>query len=372
MRSSERYSGRRTNAQLQSNRSEQLGRGNTKAAMKSLLFRFGSAISNASGVTAVADLLSAARGCLFTLHRVAPPERRSEMPNPKFYFDISILDNFLTYLKRSGWDILCMDAAVRRMRDPQNSRRFVNFSIDDVYRDTCELAIPLFRRHCVPVTLYLTTGIPDGTCPLWWAGLESILQERNSIRLPHSKRAAVRSETVREKQVLFRHLHAQWEAGDPISAYDEFCHVNGYEKEELHWRNAVVWPSLAEIRYDPCVEFGAHSVSHPRLSKLPERQARSEIRSSRARIEERLGGQVRHFAFPHGDPSACGPREFALAGEAGFLSAVTTRKGVIRAGSEFDYFSLPRNTLQGDQSGLPALKAHLTGLSALAARAVRV
>ena len=30
--------------------------------------------------------------------------------------------------------------------------------------------VPLFRRHNVPVTLFVTTGIPDGTLTLWWAG----------------------------------------------------------------------------------------------------------------------------------------------------------------------------------------------------------
>ena len=30
--------------------------------------------------------------------------------------------------------------------------------------------MPVFRRHNVPVTLFVTTGIPDATLPLWSAG----------------------------------------------------------------------------------------------------------------------------------------------------------------------------------------------------------
>ena len=73
-----------------------------------------------------------------------------------------------------GWAVVTMDEAVRRLDRP-GAARFVNVSIDDVYRDTAETLLPVFRRHGVPVTLFVTTGIPDRTMPMWGAGLETIL-----------------------------------------------------------------------------------------------------------------------------------------------------------------------------------------------------
>jgi hypothetical protein len=41
---------------------------------------------------------------------------------------------------------------------------------------------------------------------------------------------------------------------------------------------------------------------------------------------ERLGINVRHFAFPCGRSADCGPRDFELAREAVFARAATSRK----------------------------------------------
>ena len=60
---------------------------------------------------------------------------------------------------------------------------------------------------------------------------------------------------------------------------------------------------LRELR-DPLVAIGAHSVSHPRLTRLAPGRARDEIGGSRAAIAELTGGSVTLFAFPYGDYDA--------------------------------------------------------------------
>jgi peptidoglycan/xylan/chitin deacetylase (PgdA/CDA1 family) len=57
---------------------------------------------------------------------------------------------------------------------------------------------------------------------------------------------------------------------------------------------------------DSGVEIGAHSVSHPRLSRLSPEAAEREIVDSQARLEDVIGRPVRCFAYPFGDapPSA--------------------------------------------------------------------
>ena len=79
---------------------------------------------------------------------------------------------------------------------------------------------------------------------------------------------------------------------------------------------------------------------------------------SRARIEEALQRPVLHLAYPYGDRSAAGPREFALARAAGFKTAVTTRPGMLFRENADHLTALPRVSLNGnyqDERILPVL-----------------
>ncbi len=71
-------------------------------------------------------------------------------------------------------------------------------------------------------------------------------------------------------------------------------------------------------------EIGAHTQSHPRLAALPPAAAATEIASSKAELERRLGIEVLSFAYPYGDLS---PATKQLVAEAGFTYAVATDSG---------------------------------------------
>jgi len=83
-------------------------------------------------------------------------------------------------------------------------------------------------------------------------------------------------------------------------------------------------------------------------------------------LQEKLDLPIRHFAFPYGRSGDCGPRDFEIATAAGFVSASTTRKGLVKAGAGID--RLPRITLNGRHQSLALVEAHLSGLSAALAR----
>jgi peptidoglycan/xylan/chitin deacetylase (PgdA/CDA1 family) len=123
---------------------------------------------------------------------------------------------------------------------------------------------------------------------------------------------------------------------------------------------------LEMLAQDALIEIGAHTVSHARISSLSPEAAIAELEGSRIRLNERLGLDVRHFAFPYGRSGDCASRDFALARQAGFASAATTRKGLVRHGQ--DPFSLPRNTINGSHRSLAAMEMHLTGLTGAVAR----
>ena len=316
----------------------------------------------ARGLLAMSSALLGDRGCCFTFHRVASSARWADLPNRDFYLDAGFLARLLTYLRQTGWAIVSMDEALRRSAQPGGGR-FVNFSVDDCYRDTAEAVVPLFQRFGVPVTLFLQTGIPDGTDWLREAGLETILQERGHVTA-FGKRYKL--DTPEAKRAAFAAISAAWDLGDGTAEYLAFCRDHGCDPAVLRRQHAITWEMLDDMHREPLVEIGAHTVSHPHVARLDASAAAAEMGGSRARIEQVLQRRVRHFAFPYGRRADCGARDSALARQVGFVSAATSGKGLLRHGR--DPFRLPRNTLNGAHRRIWLAEAHLTGATGAAAR----
>jgi len=310
-----------------------------------------------------ADRMLGPRGCLFTFHRAARSAEWDRLPNRDFYIDIEFLDRFLTHLKAQEWEVVTIAEAMRRAGSTDNHSRYVNFSIDDCYRDSFELVAPVFRRHNVPLTLFVTTGIPDGTMLLWSIGLEDALATRDHIVLDNQ---VIRLSSAEGRRAAFQRIASRWDGPDAERHYAAFCAANGIDMETMHWKHAISWEMLEVLARDPLIEIGAHTINHPRISRLSPEAALAELAGSRARLNDRLNVNVQHFAFPYGRSADCGPRDFAIARRAGFLSAATTRKGLVRGGQ--DRFSLPRNTINGGHRSLGAMEMHLMGLTGAAAR----
>jgi len=310
-----------------------------------------------------ADRMLGPRGCLFTFHRAALSADWHKLPNRDFYIDVAFLDRFLAHLAANEWEVVTIAEAVRRSGSADSYKRYVNFSIDDCYRDSFDLVAPVFRRHNVPLTLFVTTGIPDGSLPLWSIGLEDALVERDELVLDDQR---IKLATPAVRRAAFQRVFSRWDGPDAARRYAAFCAANGIDMEAMHWKHAISWEMLEVLAKDPLIEIGAHTINHPRVSELSPEAVVAELEGSRARLNERLNLNVQHFAFPYGRSGDCGPRDFALARRAGFLSAATTRKGLLRGGQ--DRFMLPRNTINGGHRSLGAMEMHLMGLTGAAAR----
>ncbi|MFL5617308.1 MAG: polysaccharide deacetylase family protein [Gemmatimonadaceae bacterium] len=103
------------------------------------------------------------------------------------------------------------------------------------------------------------------------------------------------------------------------------------------------WPTLRAAEREG-MRCEAHSVSHPRLASVDDERARDELVRGRVLLEERLGHELRHLAYPFGSNS---PRTRELAREAGYLTACTTREAL--ATSRDDLLALPRVPILGTE-----------------------
>jgi len=106
-------------------------------------------------------------------------------------------------------------------------------------------------------------------------------------------------------------------------------------------RKMLTWGQIEEMASDG-VEFGAHTVSHPRLTDMRSEDARREITGAKEAIQQRLGREARYFAYPYG---AVDERIRGMAAEAGYRLACSTRSGFNR--HDADRFLLRRIEVYG-------------------------
>jgi peptidoglycan/xylan/chitin deacetylase (PgdA/CDA1 family) len=94
-------------------------------------------------------------------------------------------------------------------------------------------------------------------------------------------------------------------------------------------------------------EVGAHTVSHPKLAKVPLTTASVEIGGSKRALEDLISWEVNSFAYPNGNYN---DDVKALVGSLGFTSAVTTREGLVDVRP--DWLALPRVWVNGNPGGV--------------------
>jgi peptidoglycan/xylan/chitin deacetylase (PgdA/CDA1 family) len=98
------------------------------------------------------------------------------------------------------------------------------------------------------------------------------------------------------------------------------------------------------------------------LKKVPsDDTVRAEMEMSRAVLEAALGQRPEHLAYPVGDPTSAGPREFRIAHELGFKTAVTTRPGVLFKVHAEHLTALPRISVNGEFQRQRYLKVLMSG-----------
>lgn len=109
------------------------------------------------------------------------------------------------------------------------------------------------------------------------------------------------------------------ERGFPATVFPVAAYVGRTNAWDLSFPRTqhLTWLELRELA-DAGVGIGAHTDTHPFLSRIPVERARREIQDSRRRLEDGIGARVRVFAYPHGDSS---PDVQALVEDAGYEAA---------------------------------------------------
>jgi peptidoglycan/xylan/chitin deacetylase (PgdA/CDA1 family) len=310
------------------------------------------------------NFVGGARGIIFALHRVRPYSEKAFQPNIGLEITPDFLDAAISHTKARGLTFVSMDEALSRLYD-KKSENFAVITLDDGYRDTVEHALPVFQKHKVPATVYVTSGFADQKVPLWWLTLEEAIQNAPSIVFPDPNGTlGFPTDTPRRKQAAFEHIRTLVVQYPPHIIREtvlDLARQSGVDELALCRKACLSWDEVTDLAEDPLITIGAHTVSHPVLANCDPKEAVVEMARSRAAIEEQIGRPIRHIAYPNGDPASAGKREFLIAKALGFASATTTRPGLVYAQHTKWTTALPRVSLNGFFQTIDQLDTMLTG-----------
>jgi peptidoglycan/xylan/chitin deacetylase (PgdA/CDA1 family) len=239
--------------------------------------------------------------------------------------DVQVLDRQLHYLRRHYRVVSLHDVIVRLKSGMAPEPYSVAVTVDDAYADFGDVAYPVFQRHGVPVTLYVVSEFARGRMWLWWDMIRQILMSApNGPYAPRSSSVSLSDVTSRER--AWQELAG---VGLALSPAERQGYIDSLQKSfavplpDAPPREfaALSWDELRSL--DPkLVEIGAHTRTHPILSRCEAPQIENEVAGSKSEIEAELGREVRSFCYPNGTWSDVDARCLAAVRDAGYEGAV--------------------------------------------------
>jgi peptidoglycan/xylan/chitin deacetylase (PgdA/CDA1 family) len=305
-----------------------------------------------TGAHRLARRFIAGIGLILTFHRVRPPRPGAFQPNRHLEISPEFLDQTLSALGAHDIDIVSLDEAERRLRTRRTASRFAVLTFDDGYRDNLTFALPVLKRHRAPFTIYVASAFADGDGMLWWLALEASIAKSDWISAtldgrPQSYDCSTAAAKQATWNLLHRRLVDERNEGRMRAIVREIATGAGIDPARQCREECMGWDELATIAGDERATIGAHTVRHPILSRLSREEVRTEMEGGARRIAARLGRRPLHFAYPVGDAGAAATREFQIAAEVGFRTAVTTRPGVLFPEHADTLLALPRVSVNG-------------------------
>lgn len=346
-----------------------------RTGMKHRVIGAGFALLRASRMHRLAAPMVRGAGVILMFHHVRPASRAQSgrpvfAPNDFLEITPQFLETVVETVRAEGFEIISMDDAARRMtaspeaRNP-SGRPFAVLTFDDGYRDNLQYALPVLRREQAPFTIYAVSGYAARTARLWWRELEIAIAMQERIACMAGGRELVLScVTPEEKQRAYDILIAAAQTrtlDDMLAWLDGIAGPARVDGAALVARECMDWNELTEIALDPLCSIGVHTVNHPLLANESAELAEAELRDCQRQIRDRVGVEPVHLAYPVGGPLQAGAREFAMAADLGFASAVTTRPGMIFPAHAAHMTALPRLSVNGRWQDRAFIEVLLSG-----------
>ena len=322
-------------------------------------------VFDATGLHRVAAPFARGLGAILMFHRVRESTSGDYAPNEGLEITPSFLDAALTEVRKRGFEIVTLDEAVARLSQPSRGQPFVALTFDDGTRDTVQVALPILERHRAPFSVFVTTGFADRRARMWWLELEEAIGVLDRVKITIGDELLdLVARSPAEKSDVFERVYRCLRAGgEPqlLATCRALCDQAGLDPAAIVDEACLAWSGVRALATHSLVTIGAHTLTHPRLAKLTAAEAVREMQESRDVIAREIRAEVSHLAYPVGDPTSAGPREFAAAHSMGFRSALTTRPGMLFPDHAAHLTALPRLSVNGGHQSVAALDILLSG-----------
>lgn len=232
-------------------------------------------------------------------------------------------------------------------------------TFDDGYRNNLNYAVPALANCQLPATFFVTTGFIQSQTSLWWLRLKQIFNAAMKSRTPvkisdnlilptrdsrtthqsyRTALAALKLISTADREPILSRLAREHQADCQDDFADIFAPMSWDDVAGLHRRG---------------FDVGAHTVSHPILSRESPEIAAHEIRQSVNLVRQRLGIPQPAFSYPNGQWDDFSTEIQNTVRDAGCCCAVSSVAGTNRHGENM--YALRRISISGIHS-LPAVE----------------
>jgi len=238
-------------------------------------------------------------------------------------------------------------------------------TFDDGYADNFRHALPVLKKHRFPAIVFLATDYIGNSKPFFWdlAAYCFAHTEKTSAVLPPAgelhwhnsqNRTAVMVKWLNQLKTLpdaekWAHIHALPARLDVSVPADAFAGLT------------MTWDEVRTMIAGG-VAMGAHTMSHPVLTRVSPAQARAEIAGSKACIEAVTGSPVTTFAYPNGLLTDFNAEIQTALTETGIEAAFTLLPGPVPMATARQAPLAIRRIFIGRKDSLPRFAAKLVGL----------
>ena len=203
-------------------------------------------------------------------------------------------------------------------------------TFDDGYLDNYTSAFPILRKYQLPALIFLTTGHIGTDAPFYW------------------DMAAYCFSHTRNDHLTFPDGHVEgWSNQEQLEQVSrnwiEFMKTLPQAEKLVYVENLPVllgvsvpmgffqklmmdWDQVRDMQKSG-MEFGAHTMHHPILTRIALEQVQEEVAGSKSRIEDELGRTVLGFAYPNGQASDLNESIEKIVADSGIRAAFTLLSG---------------------------------------------
>jgi peptidoglycan/xylan/chitin deacetylase (PgdA/CDA1 family) len=275
--------------------------------------------------------------CLM-LHRVADQNPARLKANENMKVSPDYLESFILDSKAKGYAFISLNELTEAMEERRFPSRSIILTLDDGYRDNIIHGLPLFRKHQIPFTVYLSTFFIESRELPWWYLLEKLLLEKSQI-IWSGDIYDVTSTSSKERLFMKLRQIILEDFEGSASGINFLCRENEFStkpEEDLF----LSWADIVELATEPLADVGNHGHSHLNLIRASDATVQKEFSAANELIYSHTGRYPRHYCFPYGLYDS---RALDVLRNSGAVTCATSAGGAIQKSSSTDLlFELPR------------------------------